>query len=111
MANTIALDSTKTQIVFTTGSGSTDIPLAGNGVNLSLRNGEIEAAAAGGPATGDEVVYPISENPNIDVQYNASTEKVEFIGIVDTSVQREFSVANDNTVNVRRDNGNIVVTV
>ena len=101
MANTISLNSGHTQLVFNDGTDH-DISLSGNGVNLSLRNGEIQAVAAPSAPSGDTVTYSLTTNPNINVQYPSSSESdaVEFIGVVDTGVQRNFSVANNNIVNV-----------
>jgi hypothetical protein len=109
MANTIALNSGKNTLIFTDSSGTTNFSLAGNGVKLQLRNGDISASIAADTPSGSETTYSIAANPNIDVQYDAANEMVEFIGITDVHIQREFSVANDS-INVRRASGNIIVT-
>ncbi|MCR9285788.1 MAG: hypothetical protein NXI23_00210 [Bacteroidetes bacterium] len=109
MPNTIALNAAKDQLIFTDSSGTTNFSLANNGVKLSLRNGDISAVAASDAANGNETSYEISANPNINVQYNSATSMVEFIGIEDIHVQRNFSIATDS-INVRRASGDIIVT-
>ena len=108
MANSISLNAAKDELIFNDGN-TTNIALSGNGANLSLVGGDINARAASSPASGDLLAtYSVASNPNIDVGYNSGSQMVDFVGIEDMTMQRSFSVASEG-INVQRDGDSISV--
>lgn len=112
MANSIALNSEMSKLLFTTSSGTTEIDLSGNGVLLKTSGGDIGAEAAVSPLSGSGIVEATT-NAQWTVIYNDSTKLVFFIGIeeIDTSItttSHHFSLE-EAKVNIRKVGSSLII--
>lgn len=111
MANTICL-STDMQTLYlipNPGTRST-LPLSGNGVNVSLLEGDVTAIRAISAPSGTEKKVSLT-NGQSTVFFDDTAVSLEFIGIVDMKVYREsYSLSGGQTVNIRVTATEIIAT-
>ena len=109
MANTICL-STDMQTLYlipNPGTRST-LSLAGNGVNVSLSEGDVTANRATKTPSGTETQFSTVKG-NWTVLFDNTANALEFIGVDDMTPERTaYPLSGNASINIRR-NGNILL--
>ena len=111
MANTICLSTDlQTFNLITSTNVLTALSLNGNGVKVSLSQGDVTASLATSVGSGTERRFN-TNNWHGTTFFDGTTTTMEIIGITEMEIQRtSYSLSSKKTVNIRRDGDWLIVT-
>ncbi len=105
MANSVSLSTDMNKLLFTDNSGTTEIPLSGDGVMIQMSGGDVSAEAANQALSGSGIIEP-TKDFQWTVILNKNLACAYFIGVedVDTTItvkDHKFSLTGKK-LNIRR---------